>query len=151
MRQSLIALWKSGIGMHGNKASIPHRGCLKRPFTYSNGPPMHIKLRVEASIGISSKTRLIISMPKNNMTIRHVFEEPRCGQTHIQWWPMALDVLFAKIHLVSRGALRWDHVRSNSTRLFNLLHDQEMIMPSLPVTIPFAVVFAIWIIEIHAK
>ena len=35
--------------------------------------------------------------------------------------------------------------------LFNLLHDQEMIMPSLPVTIPFAVVFAIWIIEIYAK
>ena len=26
-----------------------------------------------------------------------------------------------------------------------------MIMPSMPVTIPFAVVFAIWIIEIHTK
>ena len=35
--------------------------------------------------------------------------------------------------------------------VFNLVHDQEMIMPSLRVTIPFTVVFAIWIIEIHAK
>ena len=26
MRQSLIALWKSGIGMHGYEASFSHRG-----------------------------------------------------------------------------------------------------------------------------
>ena len=151
MRQSLIALWKSGIGMHCYVASFSHRGCLKRPCTYLNGPPMHIKLRVEASTSISSKTRLIISMPKNNMTIRHIFEESRCGQTHIQWWPMTLDVLFAKIRLVPRmlyGGIMWGPI---PPALFNLLHDQETIMPSLPVTISFAAIFAIWIIEIHAK
>ena len=61
MRQSLIALWKSEIRMHRYRASFSHRGRLKRPCTYLNGPPMHIKLRVEASTGISSKTRLIIT------------------------------------------------------------------------------------------
>ena len=35
--------------------------------------------------------------------------------------------------------------------IFNLMHDQETIMPLLPVTIPFVVVFAIWIIAIHAN
>ena len=100
--------------MHGYGASSSHCDRLKRPCTYPNGPPMHIKLQVEASTSISLKTRFIISMPKNNITIQHVFEEPRCGQIHIQWWPMALDVLFAKIHLVSRGALWWDHVGPNS-------------------------------------
>ena len=135
--------------MHGYGASSSHCGRLKKPCTYSNGLPMHIKLRVEASIGISLKTRLIISMPKNNMTIWHVFEEPKCGQTHIQWWPMALNVLFAKIHLVPRvlySGIMWGPV---PPALFNLLHDQETIMSLVPVTIPFAVVFAIWIIEIH--
>ena len=52
----------------------------------------------------------------------------------------------------SRGMLHsgvmWSPIPS---ALFNLLHDQEMIMPSMPVTIPFAAVFAIWFIEIHAK
>ena len=75
MRQSLIALWKSGIEMHGYEASSSHRGRLKRPCTYLNGPPMHIKLHMEASTGISLKTRLIISMPKKYMTFRMVFEE----------------------------------------------------------------------------
>ena len=37
--------------------------------------PMHIKLHMEASTGISSKTRLIILMPKNYMTFWQVFEE----------------------------------------------------------------------------
>ena len=46
------------------------------------------------------------------------------------------------------GGVMWGPI---PPALFNLLHDQETIMPSLPVTIPFAVVFAIWIIEIHAK
>ena len=137
--------------MHGYRASSSYHGHLKRPCTYLNGPPMHIKLRVEASTSILSKTRLIILMPKNNMTIRQVFEERRCGQTHIRWWPMALDVLFAKIRLVPRDASRWDHVGPIPPALFNLLHDQETIMPSLPVTVPFTAVFAIWIIEIHAK
>ena len=124
---------------------------LKKPCTYPNGPPMHIKLRVEASTGISSKMRLIILMQKNNMTIRHIFKEPRCGQIHIQRWSMALDVLFAKIHLVRGvlyGRIMWGPIPPT---LFDLLHDQKMIIPSLSVTIPFAVVFAVWIIEIHAK
>ena len=46
------------------------------------------------------------------------------------------------------GGIMWSLI---PPAIFNLLHDQEMIMPSLPVTILFAVVFAIWIIEIHAK
>ena len=65
-----------------------------------------------------------------------------------RWLSIAL---FAKTRLVLKDASRWGHVGPNSTRPVNLLHDQETIMPSLPVTIPFAVVFAIWIIEIHAK
>ena len=35
--------------------------------------------------------------------------------THIRWWLMALDVLFAKIRFISRDASRWDHVEPNST------------------------------------
>ena len=42
--------------MHGYGASSSHRGRLKKPCTYPNGPPMHIKLRAEASTCISSKT-----------------------------------------------------------------------------------------------
>ena len=52
--------------MHGYGASSSHRGHLKKPCTYPNGPLMHIKLQVEASTGISSKTRFIILMQKKN-------------------------------------------------------------------------------------
>ena len=138
--------------MHGCGASSSHRGCLKRPCTYLNGPPDAYQTPS------GSLYWHLIEDETHNFDAEKQHDFPaRLRGTKI--WPnphpMVADGSRCTLCQNPFGPEGCFMVGSCGAQfhppLFDLLHDQETIMPSLPVTIPFAVVFAIWIIEIHAK
>ena len=66
--------------MHGYKAFSSHRGRLKRPCTYLNGPPMHTKLHMEAS------TWHLIKDETHNFDSEKVYDFPD-GLRGMKMWP----------------------------------------------------------------